>query len=151
MSLTLVLHICHRYYTSCFYAPKQTICLVDVFIKGNYWWESKSPSCSEADDLCCWLCEADVRIVRIFAVLLKKSKIKSSTEKQSSATIVHQAKRTTKSTRTTHTSARVSKMGFWMCGSGGVFESCTIYLHDGRANRGCPSTITEMAQKLTEK
>ena len=24
-----------------------------------------------------------------------------------------------------------------MCGSGGVFESCTIYLHDGRANRGC--------------
>ena len=24
-----------------------------------------------------------------------------------------------------------------MCGSGGVFESCTFYLHDGRANRGC--------------
>ena len=39
------------------------------------------------------------------------------------------------STRTTHT--RVSKMGFWVCGSGGVFESCTFYLHDGRANRGC--------------
>ena len=26
-----------------------------------------------------------------------------------------------------------------MCGSGGVFESCTIYLHDARANRGCPA------------
>ena len=38
-------------------------------------------------------------------------------------------------TRTTHT--RVSKMGFWVCGSAGVFESCTFYLHDGRANRGC--------------
>ena len=41
------------------------------------------------------------------------------------------------STRTTHT--RVSKMGFWVCGSGCVFESCTFYLHDGRANRGCQS------------
>ena len=41
------------------------------------------------------------------------------------------------STRTTHT--RVSKMGFWVCGSEGVFESCTFYLHDGRANRGCPA------------
>ena len=28
-------------------------------------------------------------------------------------------------------------MGFWVCGSGGVFESCTFYLHDGRANRCC--------------
>ena len=55
--------------------------------------------------------------------------------KKSSAIIVHQAKGTATSTRTTHT--RVSKMGFWVCGSGGVFESCTFYLHDGRANRGC--------------
>ena len=60
-------------------------------------------------------------------------------EKQSSAIIVHQAKRTARSTRTTHT--RVSKMGFWVCGSGGVFESCTFYLHDGRANRGCPHRV----------
>ena len=55
--------------------------------------------------------------------------------KKSSAIIVHQAKGTATSTRTTHT--RVSKMGFWVCGSEGVFESCTFYLHDGRANRGC--------------
>ena len=32
------------------------------------------------------------------------------------------------------------KKVFWVCGSGGVFESCTFYLHDGRANRGCPCT-----------
>ena len=37
------------------------------------------------------------------AVLLKKNKIKSSTEKQSSAIIVHEAKRTATSPRTTHT------------------------------------------------
>ena len=24
------------------------------------------------------------------------------------------------------------KKCFWVCGSGGVFESCTFYLHDGR-------------------
>ena len=35
------------------------------------------------------------------------------------------------------------KKGFWVCGSGGVFESCTFYLHDGRANRGCPACTTE--------
>ena len=29
------------------------------------------------------------------------------------------------------------KKGFWVCGSGGVFESCAFHLHDGRANRGC--------------
>ena len=34
------------------------------------------------------------------------------------------------------------KKGFWVCGSGGVFESCTFYLHDGRANRGCPANAT---------
>ena len=70
--------------------------------------------------------------------MLKKSKIKSSTEKQSSAIIVYQAKGTATRTRT-HT--RVSKMGFWVCDSGGVFESCTFYLHDGRANTGCPHKI----------
>ena len=59
--------------------------------------------------------------------------------KKSSAIIVHQAKGTATSTRTTH--RRVSKMGFWVCGSGGVFESCTFYLHDGRANRGCRSGL----------
>ena len=37
------------------------------------------------------------------AVLLKENKIKSSTEKQSSAIIVHKPKRTVSSTRTTHT------------------------------------------------
>ena len=37
------------------------------------------------------------------AVLLKTSKIKPSTEKQSSAIIVHETKRTATSTRTTHT------------------------------------------------
>ena len=31
----------------------------------------------------------------------------------------------------------VFKKGFWKCGSRSVFESCTFYLHDGRANRGC--------------
>ena len=31
-----------------------------------------------------------------------------------------------------------------MCGSGGVFESCTIYLHDGRANRGCRRGIASL-------
>ena len=27
--------------------------------------------------------------------------------------------------------------GFWVCGSGGVLESCTFSLHDRRAKRGC--------------
>ena len=37
------------------------------------------------------------------SLLLKKNKIKSSTEKQSSAIVVHEAKRTSTSARTTHT------------------------------------------------
>ena len=35
----------------------------------------------------------------------------------------------------------VFKKGFWKCGSRSVFESCTFYLHDGRANRGCRCTM----------
>ena len=41
------------------------------------------------------------------------------------------------------------KKGFWVCGSGGVFESCTFYLHDGRANRGCPEALVELASTCT--
>jgi len=40
------------------------------------------------------------------------------------------------------------KKGFWVCGSGGVFESCTFYLHDGRANRGCRLSCTVRTPSL---
>ena len=60
--------------------------------------------------------------------------IKSTTEIQSSAIIVHEAKRTATSTRTTHKSF---KMGFWVCGSGGVRDvhvlACTRVVQIGVA------------------
>ena len=40
------------------------------------------------------------------------------------------------------------KKCFWVCGSGGVFESCTFYLHDGRANRGCRLSCTVRTPSL---
>ena len=68
------------------------------------------------------------------AVLLKKNKIKSSTEKQSSA-IIHEAKRTATSTRTTHT--RQNNPYRLGAGAGGINRSMRPLLSSNDGARSC--------------
>ena len=72
------------------------------------------------------------------AVLLKTSKIKSSTEKQSPDIIVHEAKRTATSTRTTHTAEQSLPACF---GAGGSNRSTRPLLSSSNGARSCRNRL----------